>query len=318
MNAVSTVPAVIVATWGNGLFAIAEQACHEEWPGQSVTGLARDASGNALAIVGGKSLCRRTTEGAWHTIAKSELELACCVAVGAHIYVGTADAAQVWRVCDGGLERLAGFDHVPGRDQWYAGTALIDGRLMGPPLGIRSMAATCDGKALFANVHVGGIPRSIDGGVTWQPTIEVDSDVHQVCAHPTRPEIVAAATAIGLAMSQDGGATWTIEREGLHASYCSAVAFIGEDILVAASADHFAPQGAIYRRPVHREGPLLPVGGGLPRWIDGIADTGNIAASGLTLAVADRAGNLYLSQDAGRTWSRHDNRLPTPSSAFVY
>lgn len=214
----ATSPIVLVATWGDGLFAMTDNALHQEWPGQSVRGLARDGSGNALAIVG-KSLCQRTPEGAWHTIAKSEPEPACCVAVGAQIYVGMNDAAQVLRVCeDGSLERLAGFDHVAGQDQWYAGAALIDGRLIGPPLGIRSMTATCDGKALFANVHVGGIPRSIDGGVTWQPTIEVDSDVHQVCAHPTRPEIVAAATAIGLAMSLDGGATWTIERDGLHAS----------------------------------------------------------------------------------------------------
>jgi hypothetical protein len=317
--ATATMPTVLVATWGNGLFALSDQVLHEEWPGQSVRGLARDSSGNALAIVGGKALCRRTAEGAWHTIARSELELACCGVIGAHIYVGTDDAAQMLRVGDGGsLERLGGFDHVPGRDQWYAGTALIDGRLMGPPLGIRSMATTCDGKVLLANVHVGGIPRSIDGGVTWQPTIEVDSDVHQVCAHPTRPEMVIAATAMGLAVSRDGGASWTTEREGLHASYCSAVAFAGDDILVAASSDHFAPQAAIYRRPIDREGPLVPVGGGLPRWIDGIADTGNLAASGSTLAVADRAGNLYLSEDTGRTWSRHGNPLPTPSSVFVY
>jgi photosystem II stability/assembly factor-like uncharacterized protein len=218
---------------------------------------------------------------------------------------------------DGSFERLPGFDRVTGRDRWYAGAALIDGRLIGPPLGIRSMAATCDGKVLLANVHVGGIPRSLDGGATWQPTIEVDSDVHQVCAHPTRPEIVAAATAVGLALSRDRGATWTIEREGLHASYCSAVAFAGDDILVSASADHFAPQGAIYRRSLDPEGKLLPIGAGLPRWIDGIADTGNIAANGSTLAVADHAGNLYLSEDTGRTWSRLGAALPTPSSVLI-
>lgn len=312
-------PTVLVATWRNGLFALADNTFHEEWPGQSVRGLARDSSGNALAIVGGKSLYRRTAEGAWSTIARSELELACCVAVGTTIYVGTDDAAHVMRVCnDGSLERLAGFDHVPGRNLWYAGTALVDGRLVGPPLGIRSMAATCNHTALFANVHVGGIPRSTDGGATWQPTIEVDSDVHQVCAHPTRPEIVIAAAGIGLCISRDGGETWSTEREGLHASYCSAVAFAGDDILVAASTDHFAPRGAIYRRPIDHEGPILPVGGGLPQWIDGIADTGNIATCGLAVAVADHAGNLFLSQDGGRTWSRRGDHLPTPSSVFVY
>ena len=314
----ATWPTILVTTWADGLFALADQASRHEWPGTSVRGLARDASGNALAIMGGKSLCRRTPEGAWHTIAKSDLELGCCVAVGANIYVGRDDAAQVLRVCDdGSLEPLAGFDRVSGRDQWYAGTALIDGRHVGPPLGIRSMAATCDGKALLANVHVGGIPRSIDGGLTWQPTIEVDSDVHQVCAHPTRPEIVAAATGIGLALSRDGGRSWTTECKGLHAAYCSAVAFADDDILVAASTDHFASQGAIYRRPIDGAGLLKPVGAGLPRWIEGIADTGNIAASGSTLAVADRAGNLYLSDDTGRTWSRHGNQFPTPSSVFI-
>jgi hypothetical protein len=312
-------PTVLVATWRNGLFAVADNTFHEEWPGQSVRGLTRESSGDALAIVGGRSLCRRTAEGAWSTIARSELELACCVAVGATIYVGTDDAAHVMRVCDdGSLERLGGFDHISGRDRWYAGTALVDGRVVGPPLGIRSMAATCNHAALLANVHVGGIPRSTDGGATWQPTIEIDSDVHQVCAHPTRPEIVIAAAGIGLCISRDGGQTWTIEREGLHASYCSAVAFAGDDILVAASTDHFAQQGSIYRRPIAREGLISLVGGGLPQWLHGIADTGNIAACGLAVAVADRAGNLFLSEDGGRTWSRGGENLPAPSSLFVY
>ena len=96
---------------------------------------------------------------------------------------------------------------------------------MGPPLGIRSMAATCDGAALLANVHVGGVPRSTDAGLTWRPTIDIDSDIHQVCAHPTRPDIVIAAAAVGLCLSRDAGATWTIEQQGLHADHCSAVAW---------------------------------------------------------------------------------------------
>ncbi len=307
-----------MATWQSGLYALADKSCREELPGQSIKGLARDSSGNALAIVDGKSVCRRTAAGAWHTITTSELDLACCVAVGANIYVGANDAAQVLRVCDdGSLERITGFDHVPGRDRWYAGTALIDGRLVGPPLGIRSMSATCDGHAIFANVHVGGIPRSTDGGATWLPTIDVDSDVHQVCAHPTRPEIVIAATAIGLGISRDGGDTWTIEHDGLHAPYCSAVAFVGDDMLVAASSDHFAPKGAIYRRPLDRGGQLSTIDGGLPRWLDGISDTGNIAASGSSIAVIDRAGKLYQSEDAGHTWSRQGDPLPIPSSILI-
>ena len=115
----------------------------------------------------------------------SELELASCVAIGDFVVLGTEDA-RVLRVEPGGrLEELRSFDTVAGRETWYAGAAVIDGQLMGPPLGVRSMTATADG-ALLVNVHVGGIPRSTDGGATWAPTIAVESDVHEVRAHPTR------------------------------------------------------------------------------------------------------------------------------------
>ena len=217
----------------------------------------------------------------------------------------------------GALEQLRGFDAVAGRETWYAGSAVINGQRVGPPLGIRSITATPDGAVLLANVHVGGVPRSTDGGATWQPTIDVDSDVHEVRAHPNRPGVVMAAAAIGLCTSRDGGLTWDVEQEGLHAAYCSAVAFAGDDVLVSASSDHFAAQGAIYRRPVDGHGPLVAVAGGLPEWIDGIADTGCIAARGSAVAIADRRGNLYLSGDTGRSWSRRADGLALPSSVLV-
>jgi photosystem II stability/assembly factor-like uncharacterized protein len=154
---------------------------------------------------------------------------------------------------------------------------------------------------LLASVHVGGIPKSTDGGKTWKPTIEVDFDVHEVRAHPADPNIVIAAAAIGLCISRDAGATWTVEREGLHASYCSAVAFAGNDVLVAASADHFAAQGAIYKRALDEDGRLERVCVNGLEWVEGIADTACIAADAETLAIADRV-NLYVSRDAGRTW----------------
>jgi hypothetical protein len=312
-------PAVLVATWSNGLFAFQNGTVREEWAGHSVRGLTLDARRNPLAIIDGTVLSRRAVDGTWQVIARSDVELACCVAVGEELYVGVNDAPEVMRVgAEGRLERLPGFEHVPGKERWYAGTAVIDGRVLGPPLGIRSIAASCDGRALFANVHVGGIPRSTDGGATWQPTIDVDCDVHQVRPHPSRPEMVIAATGVGLGVSRDGGQTWVIEREGLHASYCSAVAFAGDDLLVAASSDHFASQGAIYRRPIDRDGPLSKIESGLPPWLDGIADTDNISVARATIAVVDRGGTLYLSQDAGASWSRHGDGLPIPSSTLVY
>jgi hypothetical protein len=306
---------VLVATWREGLFVLAGERLDQELGNQSVRALAPDGRGGALAIVD-RSLRRRSPDGVWSTLATTEMDLACCVAVGNVIYVGTDDARVLRIDADGGLEQLRGFDAVAGRETWYAGSAVINGQRVGPPLGIRSITVTPDG-AILANVHVGGIPRSTDGGMTWQPTIDVDSDVHEVRAHPIRPGVVMAAAAVGLCASRDGGVTWDVEQEGLHASYCSAVAFAGDDVLVSASVDHFAAQGAIYRRPVDGHDSLVAVGGGLPAWIDGIADTGCIATGGSAVALADRKGNLYVSADTGRSWSRRADGLPPPSSVLI-
>jgi len=307
-----------VATWGDGLFAITGDGRTQEIANQRVRGLAPDGLGGALAIVGRHSLRRRAPSGEWATVATSEFELSCCMAVSDAIYVGTDDARML-RLSHGGgvLDPIDGFDNIAGRDAWFAGSAIVNGQRLGPPLGIRSVAVNSSGSVLFANVHVGGIPRSMDGGRTWQPTIDINSDVHEVRAHQADPDIVVAASAIGLCISHDAGATWTIERDGLHAPYCSAVAFSGDDILVSASTDHFATQGRIYRRPVRPDGDTVAVENGLPTWINGIADTGCIATNGSTIVVVDRAGTLYLSTEFGLAWSRSSSELPTPSSVLI-
>jgi len=319
-----TKPTILVATWRDGLFAITGDERPQEIANQSVRGLAPDGRGGALAIVGRHSLRRRAPSGEWATIATSEFELSCCMTVRDTIYVGTDDARML-RLRPGGgvldpgavLEPIEGFDSVAGRDTWFAGSAIINGQRVGPPLGIRSVAANSNGSILFANVHVGGIPRSTDGGRTWQPTIDINCDVHEVCGHPANPAIVAAAAAVGLCISRDSGATWIIERNGLHAPYCSAVAFLGDDIILSASTDHFAAEGRIYRRPIKPDGSLAAIEGGMPAWIEGIADTGCIAANGSSIAVADTAGNLYGSDDFGRAWSCRSTGLPTPSGVLI-
>jgi hypothetical protein len=295
---------VLAATWGDGLFVVAGERRDHELAGESVRGLAHDGRGGALAIVGGHSLRRRSPAGEWGTLAEDDAELACVVAFGEDVLVGTDHGARLLRATGGGgLEPLAGFDAVPGRERWYAGTAVIDGRVVGPPLGVRSLSAAPRGGTVLAAVHVGGIPRSTDGGASWLPTLDIDSDVHEVCVHPTRPDRAAAATALGLGISRDGGATWSIETQGLHALYCSAVAFVGDDVLVAAADDHFAGEGALYRRSLDGGAALAPVALGPSARTAGIVDTACIAVNGADLAVADKVGHLYVSSDGGRTWS---------------
>jgi hypothetical protein len=309
-------PEILVATWDDGLWRVTGKTVYQELT-EPVRSLAADGDGSVLAIVGRHSLRRRSADGEWTEIAKSEFELSCCVPIGDAVFVGTDDA-QILRVDpDGTQQRLAGFDAVAGRDTWYAGSAIIEGKLVGPPLGIRSMAATCDGAVLLANVHVGGIPRSTDSGLTWRPTIDIENDVHQVCAPPARPDIVMAAAAKGLCISRDAGTTWTIEQRGLHAPHCSAVAFGRNDIFVSASTDPFAAQGAVYRRPIDSDGPLQPLGGGMPKWTDGKVDTSCIATRDSMVAMIDWSGRLYVSHDDGASWSSSSDRLPGPSGLHI-
>ncbi len=309
-------PPILVATWNDGLFSVTEKTVRQELADCAVRSLVADERGSVLAIVGGRSLRRRSSDGEWTEIANNQLDLSCCVPIGDAVFVGTDDA-RVLRIDPGGTQQfLTGFDTVEGRDKWYAGTAVVDGKLMGPPLGVRSLAATCDG-VLLVNVHVGGVPRSTDAGLTWRPTIDVESDVHQVCAHPIRHDLVIAAAAKGLCISRDGGATWIIENEGLHAPHCSAVAFGRNDIFVSASTDPFGPQGAVYRRPIDGNGPLQPLGGGMPKWIAGKADTDCIATRDSMVAVIDQSGRLYVSHDDGASWSHSPDRLPVPTGLYI-
>jgi hypothetical protein len=313
-----TTSTILVATWSDGLFAINGPMRTQEIVDQPVRGLAPDGRGGALAIVDRHWLRRRSSDGAWTEVATSEFDLSCCLAVRDDIYVGTDDARMLQlNEGSGVLDPFPGFDEVDGRNAWFAGSAIVNGQRLGPPLGIRSVAANANGSILCANVHVGGIPRSTDGGKTWQPTIHITSDVHEVRAHPTDPDVVIAASATGLCLSNDAGATWTIESDRLHASYCSAVAFSGDDILVSASTDHFANEGKIYRRPMGPGRTIVVVKDGLPAWLNGIVDTGCIATNGSMVVVVDRAGTLYLSTDFGLVWSAGSSQLPTPSSVLI-
>jgi hypothetical protein len=308
---------ILVSSWNDGVIVIDRDrdAIEHELAGRSVRSLTRDREGRALAIVDGAAIYRRSEVGVWSVIAQIA-DSAACVACGPTIYVGTDDA-QVLRVDERGtVEPLTDFQDIAGRERWYAGQAVVDGRLVGPPLGVRSLAASCDARVVFANVHVGGIPLSRDDGRSWQPTIDVELDAHEVCAHPRDPQCVIAATAAGLVISRDAGHSWSVEARGLHALHCAAVAFVGDDLLISCAGDQFAPQGAVYRRPVASDEPLALVGRGLPAWTAGIVDTNHIAALGACAALVDRR-DLYVSTDAGASWSKRPGEFSHASSVVV-
>ncbi len=271
-----------------------------QFAARKVIALAR-ANGDWLALLDGTTLWRGDGGGDWQEVAAVGGPPATCLVPVEHgALVGTAEAHLVRVDDDGSAQVVAGFEKAEGREGWYTPWG-------GPP-DTRSLAVAPDG-TLFANVHVGGILRSSDGGETWAPTIDVDTDVHQVAA---QGGAVLAASAYGLGESADGGVTWGMVTDGLHATYLRAVARAGEDVLVSASTGPGGDRSAVYRRE-RGAGPFERCREGLPEWLGGNVDTGWLAADGSTVAFATADGTVYTSGDGGKTWEVLARGLPRPT-----
>ncbi|MEA2715852.1 MAG: hypothetical protein QOI99_169 [Actinomycetota bacterium] len=221
---------------------------------------------------------------------------------GSELLAGTRGAHLVRVGLDGrGNQPVTSFDQVPGRDRWH--------QPHGGPPSVRTMAVDDEGR-IYVNVHVGGIVRSDDGGASWHPTIDIDVDVHQVATVPGQPGRVLAATARGLADSDDYGRSWTIVDEGLRTRYSRAVAASDAMAFLSVSEGPQGKKAAVYRRPLAATRRFGQVRGGLPEVFAGNVDSGCIAASGTTVVVGAPDGRIHRSVDNGLKWHQLTTGLP--------
>src|SRR5438094_962827 len=178
----------IIATENGVWFLTADRRV--ELAGQSITALA-SRDGEIWALAEGRRVYRRRGQGDWQSQGEANgFRLNCLLPLGDTALAGAAEA-HLLRLEYGKMSRLEGFERAEGRSEWYTPWG-------GPP-DVRSLAAGANGD-LYANVHVGGILRSADGGDSWRPTIDFHADVHQVQTAPDRPGLVLAAAARGLAV----------------------------------------------------------------------------------------------------------------------
>jgi hypothetical protein len=221
----------------------------------------------------------------------------CLADTRAGVIVGTSEA-HLSRVAGEGLERVAAFDTVEGRSEWFTPWG-------GPP---DTRSITEDGSAVYANVHVGGIVRSRDKGVTWTPTIDIHADVHRVCTGKGR---VFAASSRGLEVSEDQGDSWIVRKDGLHATYCRAVAVCGENLLLSASAGPRGDRSAVYRGRLGG-GAFERCRDGLPTWFDANIDSYCLDAlpSGGLAVIGAEDGRVFASLNQGESWSLVASGLP--------
>ena len=275
---------------------------------RDVTALATGCGKTCLAVIHEHEIWRRSADGAWSPVTSTRVPLQSLTAVGTTFFGGSStDATMVRLHSDGEEERLLGFDNVLGREEWFS---------HGPPLGVRVLTTTADGAAVLAAVHVGGIPRSSDGGQTWMPTLPIAFDVHEVCAHRTMPTLAAAATAVGLCVSYDGGLNWEVLDEGLEVTNSLAVAILDDEVLFSIQDGPFAKRSQVFRWPINGKR-LEIVMDGLPEWLDGKIDTARIAAGDGRAAIADGGGNLWLSRAASRGWKRIATDIPSGPGILI-
>ncbi len=299
---------ILVAT-GEGCRVLGESGERAvELQGRQVSVLAAEPGGSCLAVVDEPgswtgAIWRRLAAGEWLPVGDAGIpvqSLASAGGVGRPIYAGGLEEAAVVRIAaNGEATRLIGFDITPGRESWFAS---------GPPLGVRSLATTADGAAILAAVHVGGVPRSVDGGESWSPTMPVNFDVHEVSASPSLPNLVMAATAVGLCVSENAGLNWRTMSQGLEETNSLAVAIGNEEALFSIQEGPFASRSQLWRSRLGSDR-VEQVREGLPEWLDGKVDTAHIAAGYGRFAVVDGGGSLWVSTTRSIGWERRCSGL---------
>lgn len=290
-------PLSVIAGTAKGLWQ--ESQSSSELAGSSVQAIASSPDG-LWAIVDRNAVWHQSSNRPWHSVATvKNLRLNCLLPLEQAVLVGTSEA-HLMQIMGGQLQRIESFEQAEGRDEWYTPWGGLPD--------VRSLAVGPSGE-LYVNIHVGGILRSTDQGRSWQPTLDLHADVHEVRTVGDRPGLVVAATAEGLAVSHNSGETWEFDRLHLHATYARAVAVCGDAILMSVSLGPHGGKAALYRRPLDQPGTFEKCQDGLPEWFSNNINTGCLVASGAVAVFGTQDGQIFRSQDAGHSWEQVASEL---------
>ena len=276
-----------------------------------------DTGGRVLAIaddsdiIAAPSMEAADRDEAWNTLGSPPDTRANCLAdLAGELFIGAADARMWAMPCEGGEpERIDSFDTGPTRDEW-------DTPWGGPP-DVRSLATIAgDEPAIYADIHVGWIVRSLDLGETWTPLRGgLHRDVHRVNSHRLAPERVYAANAQGCFISEDRGANWRQHLEPFkprNYQRCVMPDFDDPDLFLCTVSLGPHPDGdtgceaMIYRTEDSGEN-WEKAHAGLPEHFYHNINTHMLAASVQrpnVFAFHDADESVYLSTEAAKEWRR--------------
>jgi photosystem II stability/assembly factor-like uncharacterized protein len=164
---------------------------------------------------------------------------------------------------------------------------------------------------LFVGIELGGVMRSLDGGLTWEDRKPGSQhDAHVLRTHPLASGHVCEVAGGGFAESRDGGATWVGFDEGLRHHYLWGLAIDSGDpeTMVITAARGPGPahnreyaEAFVYRRTAAR--PWQRVSSGLPdpSGTRAFPMAAHPVQAGTFFGVT-HTGGLYRSADAGANW----------------
>lgn len=196
---------------------------------------------------------------------------------------------------------------------------------------VRSMAPKPDAPGNFyANIHVGGIIKTSDGGHTWEQINNgLELDVHQVATNISAPNRVYAATANGFYLSENQGNTWIKRNCGLHNLYTRGIAIHANnpDIILLSGSPTSPPgwrgeNGAQFSLFYTCNGGLNweQINDGFGTSIPDVIDTNCIAFSMTNKDAAMfslHSGVIFASDNYKKSWRQVAHDLPTINSIYA-
>jgi len=236
------------------------------------------------------------------------------------VYAGTKPA-RVFVSRDGGANwrELRAFRRIRGRWFWASPAER-------PYLAyVQAIAVSpTDPRVLLAGIEAGAVVRSTDGGESWSGhRPRAQRDCHGLAFHARDGRWAYEAGGLGVAVSTDGGHSWTRPKEGLDRRYCWAVVAdpAQPDLWYVSAAPgpikahrgHDA-QAFIFRSRGAR--PWQKLAGGLPQPLASMPYALTAPAPNeLYAALAN--GDIWHSTDTGDTWTQLPLTLTHDRGAIV-
>ena len=253
---------------------------------------------------------------------------------GTVLYAGI-EPAGLFASRDGGAswQPVRGLNAHPTRHTWE------------PARGGFSLHSICvdpaDPRRICAAISAGGVYRSEDGGVTWEPAnagVRAENlperfpasghNVHRLIMHPRRPQRLYRQCYNGTYRSDDGGRHWTEITDGLPSDFGYTIAADPHDpdtvFVVPAESTHMRTAvggrlrvyrsrdaGASWEAMAHG----LPQEHAYQTVLREAMDTDGSEPCGVYLGTS--GGHLFASRDAGESWEMVAGFLPRILSVKV-